>query len=505
MPKMGFRADGDENVYVYLESKGGSSIIGLDAADDNRLKVDVSTITGISPDSSPMLILDPRVDSSSGAGDITFIPKTQTSGPNIGLAGDFIVQTGDLIVSELNAGVAQTDTLGTFTSTKGTDGQILISSTAGVPAWANLTAGTGISIANASNGVTISANGSTVIETITGNTGGAISPTAGNINVLTANSSAKFVGSGSTETLDFGLTNLGLGSSLSSITTGSRNAGFGLDALTAITDTTDSTAVGYRALRANASGTSNTAVGSLALLSLNNASNTVGRNTALGAGAGFGILTGEYNTLVGMSAGFNYNGAESSNILINSDGINAETNTLRIGQATGAGNRTLQKAYICGIDGVNVGSVAKVLTMASDQIGTASIAAGTNISVTPGANTITIASTGAASFSWTTVSGTSQSAAVNTGYITNNAGVVTVTLPATAAVGDMIRISGKGAGGWLLAQNAGQTVHFSGSNTTTGAGGSLASLTRYDAVELLCITANTDFTVISSVGNLTIV
>lgn len=108
-------------------------------------------------------------------------------------------------------------------------------------------------------------------------------------------------------------------------------------------------------------------------------------------------------------------------------------------------------------------------------------------------------------FPWTVVAGTTQTATINNGYITNNAGVVTVTLPTTAAVGSIIEVAGLGAGGWAIAQSAGQQIHFGNTNTTSGAGGSLASTNRYDAVKLLCTVANNEFNVLSSIGNITIV
>lgn len=107
--------------------------------------------------------------------------------------------------------------------------------------------------------------------------------------------------------------------------------------------------------------------------------------------------------------------------------------------------------------------------------------------------------------SWSEVTGTTQSMAVLTGYIANNAGLVTLTLPATAVVGDVVRVSGKGAGGWLIAQNASGQIHFGSSSTTAGVGGSLASTHRRDAVELLCVVANNEWLVLSSVGVLTVV
>jgi hypothetical protein len=59
---------------------------------------------------------------------------------------------------------------------------------------------------------------------------------------------------------------------------------------------------------------------------------------------------------------------------------------------------------------------------------------------------------------WVVVSGTSQQAVANTGYLASNSAEVTVTLPASPAVGDIVRVSGVGAGGWRIAQNAGQSV-----------------------------------------------
>lgn len=135
----------------------------------------------------------------------------------------------------------------------------------------------------------------------------------------------------------------------------------------------------------------------------------------------------------------------------------------------------------------------------------ATITAGTGISVTNGAGSITISGTGGG-LTWTDVTGTTQAMAVNNGYTANNAGLVTLTLPASAAYGSTMAVCGKGAGGWKIAQNSGQTIHFgSSAGTTSGVGGSLASTNQYDVVFILCTVANTDFTVIDSIGNLTVV
>lgn len=105
---------------------------------------------------------------------------------------------------------------------------------------------------------------------------------------------------------------------------------------------------------------------------------------------------------------------------------------------------------------------------------------------------------------WTTVSGTSQSMSPSNGYIPNNAGLVTLTLPTTANVGSEIRIEGKGAGGWLIAQNAGQTININSSTTTSGVGGSVASTNRYNGATLICITQDTVFNLTAN-GTLTVV
>lgn len=59
---------------------------------------------------------------------------------------------------------------------------------------------------------------------------------------------------------------------------------------------------------------------------------------------------------------------------------------------------------------------------------------------------------------WVNVTGTSQQAISNTGYLANNAAQVTITLPASPALGDIVRVSGIGAGGWKIAYNAGQSI-----------------------------------------------
>lgn len=107
-------------------------------------------------------------------------------------------------------------------------------------------------------------------------------------------------------------------------------------------------------------------------------------------------------------------------------------------------------------------------------------------------------STANVSFTWVSVTATSQQMAVNNGYITNNAGLVTVTLPATSVVGDTLAVVGLGAGGWLIAQNAGQIIHIGSVASTTGVGGSVASTNRYDSLRLVCVVASTEWSLVGA-------
>ena len=70
---------------------------------------------------------------------------------------------------------------------------------------------------------------------------------------------------------------------------------------------------------------------------------------------------------------------------------------------------------------------------------------------------------------WIPTNGTAIQAVIDTGYLLTNSQLVTVTLPASANPGDIVRISGAGASGWRVAQNAGQSIigNFSGFANST--------------------------------------
>lgn len=177
-----------------------------------------------------------------------------------------------------------------------------------------------------STGITILAG---TTGTATGNTVNIVSPTAGK--------SVVFTGSSSTLTLSVsdGLVNtfIGQGAGAAGVLSGDHNTSLGVNSLTNVTS------------------------GSF--------------NNSLGASSLGSLLTGTYNLSIGYSSGDVYVSSESSNILLNSSGIVGDSNTLRIGLATGSSNKQLNKAFISGINGNSVSNPILVYTNTStDQLGT---------------------------------------------------------------------------------------------------------------------------------------
>jgi len=112
------------------------------------------------------------------------------------------------------------------------------------------------------------------------------------------------------------------------------------------------------------------------------------------------------------------------------------------------------------------------------------------------------------SFTWSAIS-TNQSAVSNNGYIVSAAPFsnTTLTLPTSSSLGDVIRVASVCSSGsyFIIAQNASQSIVFGSSVTATGTGGSITNTLYGDTIEMVCITANLKWLVLSSVGNFTIV
>ena len=292
------------------------------------------------------------------------------------------------------------------------------------------------------------------------------------------------------------------------LTTGMSNVLIGVSAGFHITGGSGNVAIGYEALAsfttAAAGRGSNTIVGS----------NSTGVLTTGAFNSSFGVLTapflttGSYNNFIGYHSGSNYLGAESSNILINNVGILGESNVIRIG-TQGAADQQQNTCFIAGISGVNVGSIASVVSIAtgSGQLGTTTIqSAGGTITVTPGANTIDLSvAAGSGSLLWTREVGAAVPMVNGHGYINTNVGLTTFTLPALAAVGTQLAIMGESAAFWTIAQNGGQNIQFGNVSTTPGGGGSLTATNAFDSIWLICRVANTTWQVMSATGNIAII
>lgn len=85
-------------------------------------------------------------------------------------------------------------------------------------------------------------------------------------------------------------------------------------------------------------------------------------------------------------------------------------------------------------------------------------------------------------------------------YISKGSGAVNFILPPSANVGDTYKIVGYG-NLWKIQQNAGQKIVLNSSQTTTGVTGYVQATVVTDQIEIVCVTANTEFYVIQVQGN----
>jgi hypothetical protein len=377
------------------------------------------------------------------------------------------------------------------------DGQLLIgSATSPNIRVGTLTAGSGVSITNGAGSITIGLSGSgQAVDSFTTDLNGPILPDS-NGNVAITGATNIFSDGSVANTLRLNLqgTNhslfVGRGTNTASTSLGVATNGqipigsTGLDPVLAsptngnnITWTT-----GAGSLRSDVTGTTNHAI---------QLGNLSGSLTSLGVATNGQIpigSTGADPVLASPTNGNNISWTIGAGSL-RSDVTGTTNHAIQLGNSGGS----LTSLGVATNGQIPIGSTG------ADPV-LATLTQGTGISISNGAGSITISATG--SFTWTEVTGTSQSASVNNGYIANNASLVTITLPSTFAVGDIVRIGGKGTGLWRLAANTGDTIHFG--NQDTSASGSLTATNRYDSIEVVGITANSDWLVLSSVGNLTV-
>lgn len=127
-------------------------------------------------------------------------------------------ENGIITLHQYARGVVQSDASGVLSSSEGTNGQLLIGSSSGAPAWANLTEGTGVGISNGANSITISVADAVPINFDTDD--GTATPAANSLTVA-GGTNINTAGSGSTVTVnldnDITLTNESVSSTSSTI------------------------------------------------------------------------------------------------------------------------------------------------------------------------------------------------------------------------------------------------------------------------------------------------
>ena len=142
-----------------------------------------------------------------------------------------------------------------------------------------------------------------------------------------------------------------------------------------------------------------------------------------------------------------------------------------------------------------------VIGSTSDAPVASTLTAGAGVTITNAAGSITL-SVASGGFDWVVVTGTSDDIEASHGYQTTNAGMTTLTLPATMPLHGTFKVLCLGTGLVTIAQRAGQTIRFGAQQTTTGVGGSLVATNVGDALTIKCTEANTDFCIIDgAVGN----
>src|SRR5690606_36134674 len=98
----------------------------------------------------------------------------------------------------------------------------------------------------------------------------------------------------------------------------------------------------------------------------------------------------------------------------------------------------------------------------------------------------------------------SATVTANKGFIITT-GSLTVGLPTSSAFGDALSVALNGGDLVTIAQDAGQSIRFGSTVTTLGTGGSLASTSQGDVLNLICTQADTSWMVISGQGNWSVV
>ena len=384
-----------------------------------------------------------------------------------------IVNLGtDSTANAINIGtVSNTGRVITIGNTTGTTGVTLNSGSAGIVATgvaSVVVANKNYVTINTATGALGSDAGPASSITITGNTGGAL---AGSAFTFTGGTTGlSFGGAGSTETLTFaGITaNGGTVSLATDATTSTINIGTGAGVKTSTFGSTNSTS----------STTVQSGSGALAVTSTNG---TLTVNSGTGT---IGVSTDATATTVNLGTG-------------------AGAKTITLGSTNTTSTTNLQS----GSGGIKIPAFAEgaLVTSSTGVISTVTGTAGFVLTANAAGTAPSFQAASGSGFTWSVITA-NQTAAINNGYICNKAGTLALALPAVSATGSVIEVTGiNTATGWQITQAAGQQIHFGAADTTSGATGSLTSTAIRDSIRLVCVVANLEWNVLSSIGNITYV
>ncbi len=258
---------------------------------------------------------------------------------------------------------------------------------------------------------------------------------------------------------------------------GLRNTFVGLSSGNFTLSGTNTTALGFSALASWDGGTNNTFIGSESGVNFESGS----FNTVIGGVSLANSSVGNNNIAIGYNSALVYTGGEEDNIIIGSLGGYGDIGAIRIG-TTG----THLTTTISGIDGVNVGSgVVKVVTMNSDQLGTANIVGGTGITITPSSNQILVSSSGTSNFNYTNVNSSPYTVLATDEYLSVDCsgGPITLNFSTTPTLGRTFIVKDR-----------------TGSANTNNITLSTTSLVTFDVISSSYI-MNTQFAAIEVIGN----
>jgi hypothetical protein len=377
-------------------------------------------------------------------------PGTSTLTASISGTTNHAIQLGNASGSLTSLGVA-------------TNGQIPIGSTGADPVLATITAGSGVTVTNGAGTITIAATGSGgTVTSISAGTGITLTPnpitTTGSV-ALTIPVVVSSGGTGATTLTSNGVL-LGNGTSPITATT----AGTTGQVLTGVTGSAPT----FQAPAAS--------------------SITI-------TGDSGGGLTGNSFTFTGGTTGLTFAGAGSTETLggtlVVANGGTGRATLTNHGLLVGAGTAAITQLANATNGQLPIGSTG------ADPV-LATITAGTGITVTNGAGSITIAANGAG-FPYTDES-TSFSAVSNNGYFVT--GTATATMPASPSQGDRITFILDTTNVLTVTANTGQVLRIG--STVSASAGTAASNARGDSVTFIYRSSDTAWIAMSVVGTWTV-